>query len=318
MSSGGVIAGGVSGGAGAAAAFNPWAVGIGAAVNIGMGLWGASKASAAQDRAEEAKIKAIKAQHQHDLNVWDFKKQAMQASRMEAVDAILMKATNEGKLRAYKDVSAQEQYDYALRIRDQQQAGNEAAFKRSEDIYKDTTHLNFLAAKTAMDSEIVKLEESKDEQAFDRQESYLDMLKAEGQLRARGASGRSASKAVQATVADYGRQMAMLNASSDSMDRNTHGVLDEIIRDKTSADLTAWASKMLDPGVLPMPIKPRPIPVASFMLPRALQDYDFGPMPVEGAMPAGGVGSDMAWATALTSMGTSLAGSINTYVQNQN
>ena len=53
----------------------------------------------------------------------------------------------------------------------------------------------------------------------------------EGKLRAQGSSGRSASKAVQSNMADYGRQMEMLNASLDSSGRNTRAVLEEIIRD---------------------------------------------------------------------------------------
>ena len=37
------------------------------------------------------------------------------------------------------------------------------AFKRSDDIYTDTVTLNSMAAKSSMDSEIVRLEESKAE-----------------------------------------------------------------------------------------------------------------------------------------------------------
>ena len=101
------------------------------------------------------------------------------------------------------------------------------------------------------------------------------MIQNEGKLRARGASGRSASKAVQSTMADYGRQMEMLNASDNSMGRNTRAVLEDIIRDKTSADLTAYAQKMLDPGVLPMPVKPIPQPISRiFFLTNAVACFD--------------------------------------------
>ena len=125
----------------------------------------------------------------------------------------------------------------------------------------------------------------------------------EGKLRAQGASGRSASKAVQSNMADYGRQMEMLNASLDSSGRNTRAVLEEIIRDKTSADLVAYASKMLDPGVLPMPLKQQPIPVAEYTLPRALQEYDFGPQPVKGAMASPSAAANAVWGQTITSIG---------------
>ena len=238
------------------------------------------------------------------------KKQQLQASRSEQIDRIMMEARNEGKLRAYKDVAAQEQYDYSLKIRNDQQTSNEIAFKRSDDIYNDTMDLNSVAAKASMDSEIIKLEEIGNQSAFDRQESYIESIQNEGRLRARGASGRSASKSVQATMADYGRQMAMLDETMDSAGRNTRAVLEDIIRDKTSADLTAFASKMLDPGVLPMPLKQRPIPVAEFSLPRILEDYDFGPQPVMGAMASPGAAASMAWGSAISGIAGSIGGAV--------
>ena len=282
----------------------------GAAVSTIGGIFGGSRSAAAARAQAEAQNRATMARYQYDLNMWDMKKQQLQASRSEQVDRIMMEARNEGKLRAYKDVAAQEQYDYSLKIRNDQQTSNEIAFKRSDDIYNDTMDLNSVAAKASMDSEIIKLEEIGNQADFDRQESYIESLQNEGKLRARGASGRSASKSVQATMADYGRQMAMLDETMDSAGRNTRAVLEDIIRDKTSADLTAFASKMLDPGVLPMPIKQRPIPVAEFELPRLLEDYDFGPQPVKGAMASPGAAASMAWGNAISGIAGSIGGGL--------
>lgn len=290
------------------------AVGIGTAVNVGMSLWGGSKAASAAREQAEAQNRATQARYQYDLDMWDMKKKQLQADRMEAVDQLMLQARNEGKIKAYKDAAAAEQYQRDLMIRNLQQEGNEKAFKRSEDIYGDTKDLNFMSAKAAMDSNIVKLEESKDAQAFDRNEAYIEMLQAEGRLRAQGASGRSAAKSVQATLADYGRQMEMLTASLDSGNRNTRQVLDEIIRDKTSADLTAYAQKMLDPGVLPQPIKPKPIPVPEFQLPRALGAYDFGPQPVMGAMASPSAAANRVWGQTITSIGSAVGSGVNTAV----
>ena len=281
------------------------------AVNVGMSLWGGNKAANAAAEQAEAQNKAAHARYQYDLNMWDMKKQQLQANRQEAVDQLMTSARNEGKIVAYKDAANQDQYDRALLIRNMQQAGNEAAYKRSSDIYYDTTDLNQLSAKAAMDSNIIKQEESYDEQAFDRNEAYIEMLQNEGKLRARGATGRSAAKGIQTTMADYGRQMEMLNATLDSGGRNTRAVLEEIIRDKTSADLSAYAARMLDPGVLPMPIKNRPIPVAEFSLPRALQEYDFGPQPVMGAMASPGAAADRVWGSTITSIGSSIGGMLS-------
>ena len=293
------------------AAWVPFAAGA-AVTGIGA-LWGGSKsASAAADQAEQ-QAKATHARWQYDLDAWDMKKKQLQAQRGEAVDRIMAEARNEGKVRAYKDAAAQDQYDYALKIRNAQQTSNEMAFKRSDDIFQDQVTLNNMAAKSAMDSEIVKLEESKTEARFDRNEAYLEMLQAEGALRARSASGRSAVKGMQATMADYGRQMEMLNASLDSNERNAYSALQEIIRDKSSADLTAFASKMLDPGVLPEPIKQRPIPVAEYTLPRVLVESDFGPQPVRGFMASPGTAADMVWGQTISSIAGSIGSSLTSY-----
>jgi len=291
-----------------------WApIAAGAAITtVGSLIGGSKAASAAADQARE-QAKATHARWQYDLDAWDMKKKQLQAQRGEAVDRIMAEARNEGKVRAYKDAAAQDQYDYALKIRNAQQTSNEMAFKRSDDIFQDQVTLNNMAAKSAMDSEIVKLEESKTEARFDRNEAYLEMLQAEGALRARSASGRSAVKGMQATMADYGRQMEMLNASLDSNERNAYSALQEIIRDKSSADLTAFASKMLDPGVLPEPLKQRPIPVAEYTLPRVLVESDFGPQPVRGFMASPGTAADMVWGQTISNVAGAVGGAMMSY-----
>jgi hypothetical protein len=280
----------------------------GTAVQVIGGIIGGRKAaSAAQDQAIQ-QANATQARHQYDLDMWDMKRSQLQSQRSEAVDRIMAQARNEGKVRLYKDAQNQQQYDYALKIRNAKQTSNEIAFKRSDDIYSDQVTLNNMSAKAAMDSEIVRLEEGRAEASFNRNDSYIEMLQNEGRLRARAASGRSAVKGMQATMADYGRQMEMLNATQDSNERNAYSALQEIIRDKSSADLTAFASKMLDPGVLPEPIKQRPIPVAEYTLPRVLVDSDFGPQPVRGFMASPGTAADMVWGQTISSIAGAVGG----------
>ena len=107
-------------------------------------------------------------------------------------------------------------------------------------------------------------------------------------------------------MADFGREIEMLNATMVSTSRNTRAVLEEIIRDKTNADLVAYASKMLDPGVLPMPIKAEPIPIPEYTLPRALRDSDYGPEPVYGAMADVGAARRAVQGQATMSMASSI------------
>ena len=306
----GLGAGALAGGTGMAAAIGITA-GLGGAAMTQQYMTGQKAAGAAADQAQ-AQNDATQRRYEYDVEMWKMKKQQMQARRTEEVDSILTSARNEGKLRAYKDAAADQVYQYQLQIRNNQQAGNEAAFQRSEDVYYDTLDLNSISARGAMDSEIVKLQEISDEQAFDRNEAYIEAVMAEGKLRARTASGRTGIKGVQATLADYGRQIAMLDASMISEGRNTRAILEEIIQDKTSADLVAYAGKMLSPGQLPMPIQPEPIPVPEYTLPRAWQEFDYGPQPVWGAMSDPNAAYNMAMANTWTGIASGVGGMMST------
>jgi len=104
----------------------------------------------------------------------------------------------------------------------------------------------------------------------------------QGAARARGVSGRSAEKIVQSELAAYGRQEAILAESFISGVRDVRSTLKEIGQDKKSANLAAFANKMLKPGQLPVRPMPLKTPVAQFQYPRAIQEFDFGPEPVGG------------------------------------
>mgnify|MGYP003327542819 CR=1 FL=1 len=106
-------------------------------------------------------------------------------------------------------------------------------------------------------------------------------------------------KGYQVTAADFGRQVAQLNEAFSGAGRNTQAVLREIATDKASADLAAEAQRMLDPGVLPMPVQPLPTPRATWQLPRALGEYDFGPQPVAGAYVSPSAAANQVWGSVI-------------------
>jgi len=65
---------------------------------------------------------------------------------------------------------------------------------------------------------------------------------------------------------------------------------------------------MLDPGVLPMPVQPLPTPRATWQLPRALGEFDFGPQPVLGATYSPAAAAGKAWGSAVQG----IAGTVST------
>ena len=199
------------------------------------------------------------------------------------------------------------------RIRNRQQASNQAQFQRSNEIYADQLTLNEQAHVRGREQELAKLAEIEQEAAYDANEAYIESLMAEGAVRARGTTGRTADKLAATTALQYGSKIAMLNAQMVNAKANTDFAIESIGRDRTAADLRAYAAKMLDPGILPMPIEPLPTPQATFIYPRVYEDYDFGPRPVLGAMMSPGAAASGVWGSTISSIAGSIGGAFNTY-----
>ena len=286
------------------------AIVVGGALSAVGSLWGGSKAASAAAAQAEMQNQAAIRKYSYDIQKWDLDKEMIKANRLHAMEEIRIKARNEGNLADYRDATNKQQYEYQLKIRNAQQASNEAQFQRSDQIYNEQLSLNERSAQTANENEYRQLEEIHTEMAFDKQEAYIESLLSEGKLRARGITGRSAMKGYQSTAADAGRQMAMLNESFSAAGRNTRAVLQEIATDRASADLAAYAQKMLDPGVLPDPLKPLATPRAEFIMPRALGEFDFGPEPVLGAMASPSAAAARVWGSTISSIAGTVGSTI--------
>ncbi len=100
--------------------------------------------------------------------------------------------------------------------------------------------------------------------------------------------------------------VAQINEATSAAGRNTRAVLKEIATDKISADLSAEAARMLDPGVLPEPIKPFATPMAEYLYPRELEEFDYGPAPVMGAQYSASAAADRVWGQTISSVAGSI------------
>ena len=279
---------------------------IGTGVSVVGGIIGGNRAANAAAAQAERQNEATIRQYGYDTKKWELDKEMIKQNRNHAMEEIRVKALNENRVADYRDASNKAQYDYQLKIRNREQASNVAQFERSEAIYQEQLGLNERSELIARDNEYRQLEEIHTEQAFDKNAAFLDSLVAEGKLRARGVTGRSAMKGYQVTAADFGRQVAQLNEAFSSAGRNTAAVLQEIANDRASADLAANAQRMLDPGVLPKPLQPILTPRTEWVMPRALGEFDFGPKPVIGAMADPSAAAGRVWGSTISS----IAGSI--------
>ncbi len=284
---------------------------VGAAVGIGTALWGASKASSAAKEEVKARNAQIEIQYEYDTELWEMARDRILEDRYFAAQEIAQKAENERAVAEYKDATNLANYGYQLQIRNREQRSLDSQYLKSSQIYGLQTTLNADTARDARENELVKLQEIKAEAAFDLQEQRVEQMQAEGKARARGVTGRSAGKVEQASAADLGRQMAMLSESMESADRNTKAVLKQIQREKVSADLSAYANRMLEPGTLPEVVAPFQTPVAEWLMPRELIEADFGPRPIKGAMASASAASSRVWGSTITG----IAGSVGSLIQ---
>ena len=275
---------------------------IPALVGAAVGLYGAKKSSDAAKDAQQARNDATSAQYDYDKQAWQMQKDAAIAKRDYAVKEVEMKAEAEGQLAAYKDATAARQYNYNLQIRNQQQDTNDRMFQKSDDIYTYQTTLNSMNERAARMDERRQLKEIEAENRYEKNEVMLDALLAEGAIRARGVTGRSADKARSVSTLKAGLALTQLSSSLENATVASDSALRAIGRERSIADLNAYASKMLDPGELPMPIVPLPTPQAQFMYPRVFQDYDFGPQPIEGAMISPSAAAAQVWGTSIGSL----------------
>ena len=291
----------------------PWFIAAGTAVNAIGSYFGGKKAADAAKKQARAANEAAKRRLQYDTAAYLMGRDKLSASRDHAAETVRIAARNEGRLAAFKDASNLQRYNYDLMIRNQEQASLDNQYIRSDDIYNEQITLNEISAAAGVADEYRKLDEIRHETHFQSNEVIREQLLAEGKMRAMNSSGRSAAKGVQSTLADYSRQLMMLDESAGAAGRNARAIFEQIAADKSSADLAAYAQKMLEPGVLPMPLVPFATPMSEFQLPRELEAFDFGPAPVMGATVNVGAAADAVWGQTISSIAGAVGSGLSSY-----
>ena len=277
-----------------------WVQFVAPVLTIGASIYSGIKSSNEKKQAADASNEATERQFEYDTQKWEMSKDKLVADREYAIQQITNNAQNERKIADFKDAQNLQQYAYNLKIRNQEQYSLDQQFQKSDQLYNAQVTLNSQAAEAARVEEYNRHSDVRVEAQFNEREAYLQALRDEGTLRSKGIKGRSAAKGVQATYADLSRQLDLIDATVESSGTAMLSAIEEISRDHVSADLASYAQKMLDPGVLPMPITPMATPVSNIVMPRALGEYDFGPQPVRGAMATAQTGQ--VWGTAISNV----------------
>ena len=299
--------GAVLGGLGIAASAATVAAGAIGGASIGATIHGTGKAAEASREAAKKSNEAAVRAYGYNVDLWEMEKEKLQRDHAFKTETVEILARNELRAAAYKDANLEQQYNRDVQIRNMQQAGAEAEFAKSEEIFQFQTKFNRESAEAAKEGEWRKFQETQAGAAFDRQEAFINHLENEGKIRARTGSGRSSDKVSQAALAKFGTSMSVLSESVANAGRTMRAALGDINREEWAANLTAYASKMLDPGVLPEVPVPFATPLTEWQFPDKLKDFDYGPKPVLGAMMSPSAQSSMIWGQGIASIGSQVA-----------
>lgn len=276
-----------------------------AAVAVGVigGIFGAASSAQSQNSARSAQQKAIDAQYKRDKQLYNFNWEQTQREYQYRLLETNTARQNQAALLGYQYQSAQRDYKYNLAIREFDFANQMRQYNESERIYGLQTKFNNQAAQLAHQSETLRMQEIMTGMAFDQQDMLIKMLEQEGQIQARGVSGRSAEKLLSSALAGYGRNQAILAESLLSATKDSKRQRLEIENQKYGADLAAHSRRMLKPVKGPAPPAPLKPPMPTLLDPLAPVKP---PKPVKGTntVPAA---SGLAIANSFLSSGLSMA-----------
>ena len=275
---------------------------LGAIISVGASLFGAHQSSKAAKKQANKHNEAQERQFEYDTKSYKMKIDQLKSEHAFRVAETATKRANDENAASYQDAINASNYAHQLMIRQREQDSLDAQYAKSNELFSMKMGYNQRVSQKAHSDELQKLSEIQTEAAFDAQEQRLKNLEQEGKIRSLGQSGVSVGKTHQAAIANYGRQVAIINEGLSNANIATLSALQEIKNDKYSADLAAWAEKMADPGELPMPIVPIESPRTIYQDPEPLMDFHFGPPPVKGAMMSASAASQAAWGSAIPSI----------------
>ena len=229
------------------------------------GLSARSSAKKARNK-EEAFLR--QKYEEYDLPGWEFGKDRLIANRDEQIRGIQLAARNELKLAEFKDKNNLRNYQQRLKIANYEHQAKMGQFRKSESLYHR-------AVGEARDQKRIRDEETRANFAYQNEDRIVESIRLKSELMAKGQSGQSAAENFQSQIAETGSELAILTRNIVSADRESRMQLRTFM---TQAD----AQRMVRPTKAPDPLKPLKTPVSERILPRALEEFDFGPKPIMG------------------------------------
>lgn len=267
--------------------------GISAVAGIAGGISGSSQAAEQNRKAEDAYREQKKLAQEAADKTNEYNKRVFEVDKQ-----------NYANTRAYEWETAVKSWQYNQSIQDYNYLNVVKQYGKSVENTRDQLTYNSIAAMQAYESEQAALNELMTEQRFNSQDMLVQQLQSGGQA-ALGQAGRSRTKALQASIADMGRNAAVMDASlSSSVEQSQRNMFDIAMR-RYGTDLSTMASMMIRPEAAPDLYTPTQAPGNIFIepmevLPQAIQapikQSTFAPL-ISGIGSAAGSLASVDWAS---------------------
>lgn len=235
-----------------------WAKGLGAAGGVFSavgGVVGAFQASANNSRAAQARNQALEASRQ--------KANMTNAYNLERFNA---EVNDYIAARQYQFDTAVKQWQYDTELQDYRYLQETKKYQGSVDNYQKQITFNDIGARMAYESQQAQFNELLASAAFEGEGALIEQLQAEGRASLRQAGG-SRTKAIQSTLAEQGRNAAILSASLVSGRREYDRGMRDVSLQRYGADMQAAANLMIEPERLPELVRPTMGPARTFVAP---------------------------------------------------
>lgn len=175
---------------------------------------------------------------------------------------------NYKRQRQYEFETAVRNWNYQTEIQDFQYLQAAKQFQGSVEATQEQLTYNSVAQRQAVESEQAAFNEIMAQDAFQREGMLIEQLQNEGKAAMMQAGG-SRTKAIQSTVAEVGRNSAILRASLMSAGVQTERNLRDIAMSRYADDIKARNAMMIAPERLPDIPKPTMAPERIFVEPMA-------------------------------------------------
>jgi hypothetical protein len=228
---------------------------IGAVASVAGGIFGAASASSQNSKNAAAAKKQQKLLDKQAKINNEYNAEAHEAEKHDYFAQ-----------REFQFDMANRQFEYDNTIQDYTYLQNVKQYGKSVDQLGNQLVYNSLAAHQAYESTQSQFQELLASQSFAKENLFVERLQNQGAA-AVGQAGRGQTKAQQVTLADEGRNLAVLQAELRSGETQAGRQMRDIGIQKYAGDKNAIANLMLRPEKAPRPMAPVMGPERTFVKP---------------------------------------------------